>query len=65
MSGTTETYAWLRIDTLLEDAGGNLTDWVSVLFKYALIAVFAVDSSMLLPVNGKPSLTPRKQGRAG
>lgn len=65
MSGTTKSCAYLRIDKLLEDGGWNLANGVSLLFEHALVAVFAVDLSVLLPVNGKPSLTPRKQGRAG
>ena len=36
MSGTTEAFARVKIDKLLEDAGWNLTDGVSVLFEYAL-----------------------------
>lgn len=65
MRGTTEAYACLRLDTLLEDAGWNLTDGVSVLFEHALVAAFAVYPSVLLPTHGKQSLTPRKQGRVG
>ena len=65
MSGTTEAYVCLRTDKLLEDAGWNLADGASLLFEHALVATFAVYPSVLLPVNGKPSLTPRKQGRVG
>ena len=36
MSGTTEAFARVKIDKLLEDAGWNLTDGVSVLFEHAL-----------------------------
>ena len=36
MSGTTEAFARVKIDKLLEDAGWNLTDGSSVLFEYAL-----------------------------
>ena len=36
MSGTTEAFARVRIDALLQDAGWNLTDGVSVLFEHAL-----------------------------
>ena len=36
MSGTTEAFARVRIDALLQDAGWNLTDGSSVLFEYAL-----------------------------
>ena len=36
MSGTTEAFARIKIDKLLEDAGWNLTDGVSVLFEHAL-----------------------------
>ena len=33
MSGTTEAFARVEIDKLLDDAGWNLTDGVSVLFE--------------------------------
>ena len=36
MSGTTEAFARVRIDALLQDAGWNLTDGSSVLFEHAL-----------------------------
>ena len=36
MSGTTEAFARVRIDALLDDAGWNLTDGSSVLFEHAL-----------------------------
>ena len=36
MSGTTEAFARVKIDALLEDAGWNLTDGSSVLFEHAL-----------------------------
>ena len=36
MNGTTEAFARVKIDKLLEDAGWNLTDGVSVLFEHAL-----------------------------
>ena len=36
MSGTTEAFARVRIDALLQDAGWNLTDGLSVLFEHAL-----------------------------
>ncbi len=36
MSGTTEAFARVKVDKLLEDAGWNLTDGSSVLFEYAL-----------------------------
>ena len=36
MSGTTEAFARVRIDALLEDAGWNLTDGSSVLYEHAL-----------------------------
>ncbi len=36
VSGTTEAFARVRIDALLEDAGWNLTDGSSVLFEHAL-----------------------------
>ena len=36
MSGTTEAFARVRIDALLQDAGWNLTDGSSVLFERAL-----------------------------
>ena len=36
MSGTTEAFARVKIDALLQDAGWNLTDRSSVLFEHAL-----------------------------
>ena len=36
MSGTTEAFARVKIDALLQDAGWNLTDGSSVLFEHAL-----------------------------
>ncbi len=36
MSGTTEVFARVKIDALLQDAGWNLTDRSSVLFEHAL-----------------------------
>ena len=36
MSGTTEAFARVKIDDLLEDAGWSLTDGASVLFEHAL-----------------------------
>lgn len=36
MNGTTEAFARVKIDTLLKDAGSNLTDGASVLFEHAL-----------------------------
>ena len=36
MSGTTEAFARVRIDALLQDAGWNLTDGSSVLFEHVL-----------------------------
>ena len=36
MSNTTEAFARVKIDALLQDAGWNLTDGVSVLFEHAL-----------------------------
>ena len=36
MSGTTEAFARVKIDALLQDAGWNLTDGTSVLFEQAL-----------------------------
>ncbi|MCY3773080.1 MAG: DEAD/DEAH box helicase family protein [Gemmatimonadetes bacterium] len=36
MSGTTEAFARVKIDALLNDAGWNLTDGSSVLFEYTL-----------------------------
>ena len=36
MSGTTEAFARVKIDALLEDAGWNLSDGASVLFEHAL-----------------------------
>ena len=36
MSGTTEAFARVKIDELLEDAGWNLTDGSSVLFEQTL-----------------------------
>ena len=36
MSSTTEAFARVKIDKLLEDAGWNLTDGVGVLFEHAL-----------------------------
>ena len=36
MSSTTETFARVKIDALLKDAGWNLTDGSSVLFEHAL-----------------------------
>ena len=36
MRGTTEAFARVKIDKLLEDAGWNLTDGVSVPFEHAL-----------------------------
>ena len=36
MSGTTEAFARVKIDALLNDAGWNLTDGSSVVFEYAL-----------------------------
>ena len=36
MSGTTEAFARVKIDALLQDAGWNLTDCSSVLFESAL-----------------------------
>ena len=36
MSGTTESFARVKIDALLKDAGWNLTDGSSVLFEHAL-----------------------------
>ena len=36
MSGTTEAFARVKIDALLEDAGWNLTDGSSVLFEHTL-----------------------------
>ncbi len=36
MNGTTEAFARVKIDALLEDAGWNLTDGSSVLFEHAL-----------------------------
>ena len=36
MSRTTEAFARVKIDALLEDAGWNLTDGSSVLFEHAL-----------------------------
>ncbi|MDD9983400.1 MAG: DEAD/DEAH box helicase family protein, partial [Gammaproteobacteria bacterium] len=36
MSGTTEAFARVKIDALLNDAGWNLTDGSSVLFEHAL-----------------------------
>ncbi len=36
MSGTTEAFARVKIDKLLEDAGWNLTDGVGVLFEHTL-----------------------------
>ena len=36
MSGTTEAFARVKIDALLQDAGWNLTDGASVLFEHAL-----------------------------
>ena len=35
MSGTTEAFARVKIDALLQDAGWNLTDGSTVLFEYA------------------------------
>ncbi len=36
MSGKTEAFARVKIDALLDDAGWNLTDGVSIQFEYAL-----------------------------
>ena len=36
MSGTTEAFARVKIDALLEDAGWNSTDGSSVRFEHAL-----------------------------
>ena len=36
MTGTTEAFSRVRIDTLLKDVGWNLTDGASVLFEHAL-----------------------------
>lgn len=36
MSGTTEAFARVKIDALLQDEGWNLTDGVSVLFEQVL-----------------------------
>ena len=36
MSGTTEAFARVKIDALLQDAGWNLTDGSSVMFECAL-----------------------------
>ena len=36
MSGTTEAFARVKIDALLEDTGWNLTDGSSVLFEHTL-----------------------------
>ncbi len=36
MSGRTEAFARVEIDKLVEDAGWNLTDGVSVLIEHAL-----------------------------
>ena len=36
MTGTTEAFSRVKIDALLEDAGWDLTDGVSVLFEHAL-----------------------------
>ena len=36
MSGTTEAFSRVKIDALLQDAGWNLSDGVSVLFEHAL-----------------------------
>ncbi len=36
MSGTTEAFARVKIDRLLEDAGWSLTVGVSVLFEHSL-----------------------------
>ena len=36
MTGPTEAFSRVQIDVLLKDAGGTLTDGVSVLFEHAL-----------------------------
>ena len=36
MSGTTEAFSRVKIDSLLRDAGWNLTDGVSILYEHAL-----------------------------
>ena len=57
MSGTTESFARVKIDALLKDAGWNLTDGSSVLFEHALSDGTKADY-VLCDRSGRPIAAP-------